>query len=404
MQIRNLTEAEKNRFGEIERDAFLIDPKIIPDWLERTFKSEDTYGLFEDDGEVMSVLRIIYPQMWMGQSSVLMPGITNVATPPENRRSGHLNKLLLHILTEKREKGYGISTLYPFEFPFYLRFGYAHVSNTKQYEVNIASLSKFKKLGTGRWKQKKNEDWAQFNELYEKYCVGKFGLISRNETRWRFNILMNFGRTDNSCYIWYDESGQPRAYLIYRLKESEPWKRKMLIRDLAWLDQQGYQEIIAFIANIDSQAQEAIWEINPDDQFPLFLDDPRAAKEEMTRGFMLRIVDAKLALEQRPYAPELAGSFSLTLRDDRLEWNDKITLQVQIEGGKAQVKAEKLQAENAGLACDVRQLSQFYMNFLSPVNAAHLKLLEVRHQRDLQAAQAIFAPPTQPSPYMADFW
>jgi predicted acetyltransferase len=404
MLIRNLNEQEKNRFGEIERDAFLIDPAVIPDWLERTYKPETTYGIFEDDGELMSVLRLIYPQLWFGHASITMPGVTSVATPPENRRNGYLNKLLMRILEMKREMGYGISTLYPFEFPFYLRFGYAQVSNTKRIEVSIDALAKHKKLGSGRWKQKSPDDWAEFNALYQKFCVGKFGLISRDEIRWRFNTLMVFGKTNQTSYIWYDDKGEARAYIIYRLRESEPWKRKMMVRDMAWLDGGAYREILSFIANIDSQAQEAVWETAEDDQFELFLDNPRAAKGEITRGFMLRLVDAKLALEQRPFHPDVSGAFSLTIRDDRLEWNDKLTLQMQVEGGKATVKAEKLQADNAGLACDVRQLSQFYMSFLTPLNAAKMGMLEVRNQRDLQAAQAVFFPPNQPVPFMADFW
>jgi predicted acetyltransferase len=404
MLIRNLTEQERTRFGEIERDAFLIDPGFVPDWLERTYKPEQTYGIYEDDGELMSVLRVIYPQLWFGHASITMPGITNVATPPENRRSGYLNRLLMHVLGLKREMGYGISTLYPFEFPFYLRFGYAQASNTKRIEVSIAALSQYKKLGSGRWKQKTPENWAEFNDLYEKFCAGKFGLISRDETRWRYYILMFMGKNNQNAYIWYNEKGEARAYLIYRLRESEPWKRKMYIRDMVWLDGQAFREIVSFIANIDSQAQEAIWEAPEDDQFELLLDNPRAVKAEITRGFMLRLVDAKLALEQRPFQPDVSGSFRVTLKDDRLEWNDKVTLQVQVEGGKAQVKAEKLQAENAGLACDVRQLAQFYMSFLSPINAAKMGLLEVRSERDLQNAQAVFFPSNQPAPFMADFW
>lgn len=406
MQIRRLTDQDKTRFGEIERDAFQIDPNYIPEFLERSFSSGEGWGISDEQDELVSVLRVIYPQMHMGQKTVTLAGITSVATPPEHRRNRYLNTLLTDIMGKIREQGHGVSGLYPFEFPFYKRFGYSHAANSKEITVQMSGLAHFKKLGTGRWKQKTVEDWADFNDMYNQACVGKFGQVSRTETRWRNNIINRREGKSNTAYMWYDEKGQARAYVVYHMRTSEHdmWERKLLVDSMAWLDDAAYYEILAFLANHDSQAQQVIWNTWEDEPFLTLLDDPRTASEKISAGFMFRIIDAKMALEQRPYAPEISGSFSLTLHDDRLDWNDKLTLQVHIENGQAHVKAEKLQADNAGLVCDVRQLAQFYMGFLSPMQALRLKLLEVRKPQDLITAQNIFTPQGQPLPFMADFW
>ncbi len=403
MEIRNITQEEIGRFGTIERDAFQIDPVRLEGWLE-TKDPAEIFAIFDDQAEMLSVLRVIYPQLWLGPTSIKLAGITSVATPPEHRRQRYLNSLLSHIMTEMREREYAVSALYPFEFPFYKKFGYAQAGDEKIIEVQIGALAKFKSQTSGRWQQKEAEDMAEFNELYDKFCQGSFGRVSRTELYWQNVYFKPYGGRPNTLYVWYDAQGMARAYVVYKMKEIEPWRRKLMIQTMAWLDEEAYFEILAFLANHDSQVFAVNFKTRPDDDFATLLDDPRQANQEINPGFMLRILDAKLALEQRSWPKGVSGKFSLTLRDDRLEWNDGLTLQVEMENGHVQVEAQKLQAENAGLACDIRQLAQLYTGYLSPIRAAKIKLLEVRDQAALESAQALFSAPGQPAPYMADFW
>jgi len=412
VQIRNITPEELPRFSTILRDAFQIDPaRLDAEWLASKDPAE-IFAIFddlsenqsEDQSKILSILRVTYPQFWLGPTAVKLAGITSVATPPEHRRQRYLNHLLTQIMVQMREKGYAVSALYPFEFPFYKKFGYEQAGDEKTIEVQIGALAKFKSRSSGRWVQKEAEDLVEFDELYNKFCQGRFGMISRQQPYWQNVYFKPHNSRPNTLYIWYDAQGQARAYVVYKMKELEPWRRKLMIQTMAWLDQEAYFEILAFLANHDSQAFAVNFKTAPDDDFANLLDDPRQAQQEIIPGFMLRILDAKLALEQRSWPAGVSGRFSLTLQDNRLEWNDGLTLQVALENGHIQVEAQKLQAENAGLACDIRQLAQLYTGYLSPMRAAKIKLLEVRNQADLETAQAIFSAPGQPAPFMADFW
>jgi predicted acetyltransferase len=411
MQVRPLREEEKETFAKMVRDAFVTGESFVAEFTGRIIL-EDTRGLFDDEGRLVSGLRLIWNDLWLGQKKVRMAGITNVATPPEYRRKGLLKQLLREVMRQEHAKGFNLSGLYPFEFPFYRKFGYELASSLQRVTVKIPALAAFKSQTPGRWNQCTEEDWPRFNAVYEQYCVGRFGRLERpKDNFWRRSIFTAYDHgayIPLTAYVWTDEAGQDRAYIIYRMKakEGSEWDRDMRIREMVWLDEVARHEIYAFIANHDSQAERAIWNTEPGDEVYALLSDPRAATLEHEAGFMLRLLDVEKALTERAWpaleSGETAG-FSLAVRDDVLEWNDRRTYHLQAKGGQVEVSSRP-GMEQAGLSCDVRSLAQLYAGYLSPLEAARLGNLEVRSEAELAAAQRLFSPPGQPSAFMNDWW
>jgi predicted acetyltransferase len=394
---------ELELFGNYVSDAFVMDSERAASWLELSVKSSlhDTRVL-EEDGEIKAGLRIIYPDLWLGQGKVKMAGISSVATPPQHRRQGCINRLLEAVMREHREAGYNISTLYPFYFPFYKKFGYELAANSKKIKVKMSALQKFRPKAKGRWREISHADWQILNVLYESYCRGNFGLITRSEFRWSWAILRQRLKDTKHAYVWYNQEGEARAYVIYNMHTIKDWDREMQIQEMVWRDYTARHEVLAFLANHDSQAEAVIWETNPDDAFFALLDDPREAEQTLSPGYMLRILDAKKALLERSWQVHTPSAFTLTLTDKLLEWNN-LTLRIEAIGHKIQIETLP-QDYKSGLSCDIRQLAQLYAGYLSPVKLAELGLLDVRSELDLMAAQSLFSPSGQPTAFMADYF
>jgi len=403
LPVRTLKINELEIFGNYVSNAFVMDPERTQRWLELSVKPtlHDTRVL-EEDGEIKAALRILYPDLWLGQGKVKMAGISSVATPPEYRRQGCINRLLEAVMREHREAGYNISTLYPFYFPFYKKFGYELASNSKKIKIKLSALQKFRPKAKGRWREISHDDWQILNDLYESHCRGNFGLITRPEFRWRWAILRQRLKESKHAYVWYNQDDEPCAYVIYLMHTIKDWDREMQVQEMMWKDYTARHEVLAFLANHDSQADVVIWETNPADDFFALLDDPREAEQTITPGYMLRILDAKGALLERVWQTNTPGAFTLTLHDNLLEWNN-LTLRVEAIGHKIQVETLS-QDYKSGLSCDIRQLAQLYAGYLSPVKLAELGLLEVNSEIDLLAAQNLFSPSEQPTAFMADFF
>jgi predicted acetyltransferase len=407
MQVRTLSEADKPLFAEFVRDAFVVVGDFKDFWLKH-MDAQDMRGLFDDDGTLLTAIRFWRNDLWLGRRRVKMAGLTNVATPPENRRKGLVRQLLTESLRQERESGVNVSGLYPFEFPFYAMFGYAQASVSAEHTVKIGALLNFKSRTKGRWTKAVADDWQIFRDLYDKFCVGRFGRNSRDtEYWWRFRLFLhrrNSGDTPNNVYLWRDENGTARAYVIYDFKSlGGDWDREMVVQDMVWLDEAARHEIYAFIGNHDSQAIQVFWQGEPGDEFFARLPDPRQAQIRLEPGYMIRLLDVERALTERAYPLEAKGNLSFGVQDKLFEWNANRTFRLAVEGGEAAVNVAP-GAADPDFSCDVATLGQIYAGYLSPLTAARLGTLAVHNEKALATAQGIFSPPGQPASFMLDHW
>src|SRR6476619_4368216 len=78
--------------------------------------------------------------MLFGGKPVMTGGLSAVATPPESRRQGLIGRLIRATLEEIRGRGWPLSALYPFYFPFYKRYGWEHMVDHYSYNVPVGRL------------------------------------------------------------------------------------------------------------------------------------------------------------------------------------------------------------------------------------------------------------------------
>jgi predicted acetyltransferase len=407
MEIRPIRLDELERFTKIERQAFVMSQDDTEQYMESRYRTypENTRVLVVED-TIVSQLYIIPTGLWVGGTApVKMAGIGDVATSPEHRRGGYLKTLLTAVHEELHEQGYAIAVLHPFFYPFYRKFGYELFCTKKQIKVNIKALASFRNRAPakGRWLPITPSEWATLDAVYQEHCRGHFGRLTRTGPWWEQSVFNAWKNNAHPAYLWQDELGRNRAYIIYSFRPGQGGEREMAIRELVWLDRPAYYEALSFIANHDAQAGKANWYTEENEDIFGLLSDPREAEEHILPDFMLRILDAAQALRERPWPSQVEATFTLALDDDRILRNNDITLQVTVKAGQAQVESRAEKA-GAGLSCDIRQLSQLYSGFRSPMQLAELGLLQVHKQQDLEAAQQAFYQLGQPAPFMFDFF
>ena len=408
MEIRPIREEEKERFVHIITESFVMSRDVYDQFMQ-TLDVKDTRAIFDDKRGLVAGLSIVWEDFWLGERTVKMVGMTVVATPPENRRQGYLRQLLQAVLEEAHSNGYNLSSLYPFNYGFYRKFGYEIAGDLARLKLDFEVLASYKKSQRGgEWQEYKLADWPKFKEIYDQYAHGKIGLMERRDEDWWTNrtLTTTYGgvRQSYRLYIWHDEAGKARAYVAYDFKVvGQFWERELQVADMAWTDEAAREEIFGFLANHDSQAQTITMKASVDDQLFARVTDPYRIAVQQESAFMLRILDVTGALTERAWPHDETVNFSLAINDDRLPWNDNRTYEVSIKDGKASVEIVEGKA-SAGLECDVRVLAQLYDGYLSPKKAARFGKIIVRRQADLEAAQRAFSPSDQPAPFMADHW
>jgi predicted acetyltransferase len=408
-EVRPLREPEYDAYFNMTAQAFRANRARARRGREWT-KDEELRGLF-DNGQLQVGLKIIDLPIWMGQTALQNGAITGVASPPESRRRGYIGKLLHATLEELREKNVPIATLYPFSFPFYKRFGWEQVETKLEYKVPVERFP-FSDVG-GRWepisrstdfdKQEpepvSDENLAALMGVYNRWCVGRTGPLARDEHFWRRGKLQQGAEQRPDVYLWRNDEGAPRAYVIYAFEELQnQWVRRLVVWDQAALDTQAFKALLGFLRNHDSQAKEVgLWLPSDLPFLPLF-DDPEF-ETKVEPGFMLRLVDVGNALSARSYDTGANDALNITVKDSFCEWNNG-TYTLEVANGKGEArKISDHEAKGPHISLDQKVLAQLFTGFLTASEAESIGLLHATDKSALQAADAIFK---APRPFMPD--
>lgn len=260
-------------------------------------------------------------------------GVSAVASPPESRRHGFIADLLSHLHREFRAKGIAFAALWPFEYAFYRRYGYAMSQQYTETRLSPEALNAVVPDSAGSFRRLDADDWAAVDEVHRAWATEALSL-RRTEGWWRTRAFRGW-RKDPYAYGWEDESGDLRGYLFYTVDEDGDDKR-MTVHELAAVDDEARGHLLRFCRDHDSQVDEVQVYSHRDD--PTLLDtlaDPRAAEVRIKPGPMVRIVDLEAAIDALSLDSTGVNSARLTLAvdDDHCEWNDGLfTLEVGSDG------------------------------------------------------------------------
>ncbi len=401
-EIRPLHESELDQLFNMTAQAFQIPAKRVMEVRNRP-TNVLSRGLFVD-GDLRVSLVLIPMQVWFGGRLVPTGGLSGVATPPQWRRQGYIGRLLRATVDEMRERGESISTLYPFDFPFYKHYGWAHASDNHVYTLPTTRLPVVTPSGTWHPLQVGSDvyplpdptrlteaDLGVLMGIYDAWAPRYNGMLARDVVWWRGRKL----DPQANLFCWRNPAGEPCAYVRYTFKETGQWERRLEAQVVA-LDPAAWRAALGFLRNHDSQAQEVRLTLPEDSRLLALLDDPRF-KIEIDPGFMLRINDVVAALQARGYTPEAAGQITVQVDEGWIEHNPT-TYRLDVSDGHAGVATVTAEPQ---LSLNMRTLAQLYSGYLTPRQAAEMGLLTVHDPAALGRAQAIFAGPTA---YLADFF
>jgi predicted acetyltransferase len=320
------------------------------------------------------------------------PGVSTVATPPERRRQGVVAAMLDDLLSRFRADGVDLCALWPFDYDFYRRFGWATCGDYARLTVPVEQLSARAPAAAGTVERlDPDEDLDEVAAVYEAWATEDLA-VRRTEGWWRRRVFRGW-KQDPYVYGWRDSearsasetrtgSGAAReredsgaradaplgGYVVYTVEDREDGDgRVMAVSELAAADQQAHDQLLRFCHNHDSQVESIRFDrlppwVRPFDDYP----DPRAADLKIHPGPMVRAVDVRRALEGLDYG-DATGTATLAVSDDRCPWNDG-TVRVQVTDGTATCRPAD--GADADARLDVGALSQLLVGARTPAELA----------------------------------
>jgi len=205
MEIRPIKKSEFDELKRVNRQAFVLTEERVNRWFTKDFDLSRTRALFVD-GRMQSLLEIIPFQAWFNDKKIPMGGISGVASPPESRRKGYVRKLMEYSLKDMKEKGFPISTLYPFSFDFYRKFGWEHASDWRVYSFDPRDLAEMP-VPKGEMLQFGEKELESVDQAYNEFSKTKTCSILREKKHWLERVMTSYEREMYS-YLWRDHRGK----------------------------------------------------------------------------------------------------------------------------------------------------------------------------------------------------
>ncbi|WP_169306764.1 GNAT family N-acetyltransferase [Cohnella pontilimi] len=357
-EIRNLTIEDFD--DRVALSEFAFQYAVSPEDKEqqrKNFRPEDVYGLFGDDGRMLSSLFILPFEIWLRGRKLAMGGVAGVASWPDSRRQGSIARLLTHSFEEMRRKGQSISALYPFSYAFYRKYGYEMMTQKKQYTIEPRWFPPRRDTaGTVKLVEKSME---LLDPVYQTFAARYDGMLVRDRYWWDSRALKA-----QMAAVYSNPSGQAEGYMLYQVKD-----KHMKVFEWVALTEEARIGLWSYAGNHDSMADQLTMTVPADDPLPFLLPEPRL-KQEVTGHFMSRIVDAQAFVGQYRFEEsDRTDELLLHLEDGHAPWNEGL-FQLRIEpSGKAALERVTRAAGDGGtsaVSLDIQTLTVMLAGNLRP--------------------------------------
>jgi predicted acetyltransferase len=368
MEYRPIPDAHRDTYDRIANYAFAAERGPEFDFESKSYPEVyEPRGLYDapsgTDGEDLDAgaLRAIcgyydFTARVRGEWHPLA-GIATVASPPETRRKGHVTRLLDSVHEELREAGTCFAALWPFDYEFYRRMGYAAAGARAVAIVPPSELASVAADDGGSFRRLRPDDRELLDGVHREWATEGLAL-RRTEGWWRHRVFST-GHVRRYVFGWFDEGGDLRGYVAYRIEdESERGSndttagKTMDVTELAAVDERARRQLLRFCQNHDSQV-DRVRLAGEGRRLLETLADPDAADAELRPGPMVRAVDLPAAVAALSFPREVDGSLVVAVDDERCPWNDG-TFAIRVADGDATCEST---GESPDLSADVASLS-----------------------------------------------
>lgn len=335
-------------------------------------------------------------------------GLAEVATLPEDRHQGLVSRLVRESLDEYRERDLMFSALWPFEYPFYRKYGWATVSRHARTTIDPAALSSATTAGSdddlattddrNEFVRLSADRWADLASIYETHNRRPLSM-RRSETWWRDRVLTNWG--DDPHVYGVERVGELVGYLIYSFESTDEGTR-LDVDELGYVDGGAFRDLLRFCFYHDAQVAEV--RIHGPIEEALTLGDhlakPDRASIEVRPGPMLRIVDVPSVLE----------TLATPIYADASEFTDVVVLEVHDPVIDENDGRFALRGSEDGLECtktDETPAAELDIGTLAQLVVGHRSATEAADAGDIVGdADRLdpFFPPVSAQPYLREWF
>ena len=337
-------------------------------------RTEDAWGAFDANGTMQSSMLVYHHHQMFDGQSIDCGELNMVSSLPETRVSGNIRALIKAIFAELVEQDFVFSTLHPFSFSFYRKFGYELSCTPLHQEFPVTELANY----TCTYQVKMvttDDDMPTMRKLYEDFIKNKNLGTIRPDSDWTVNQPSGhgdgpFGKRNYFRYLFSDSAGVPHGYLVFFYQNSKEhfMVGTLTVSDIAYDSPEAFKNILGFIYRLRANCVNISMRLPYDIDMSAILPNPDKVNRSYSAFHMARVLNVKKALSLMKH-PEGSGHYSLKVTDAFLPLNDGV-YQITYADGKA-ISVEYAKDGSADLSVGVNVLCSMILGQINLETAVY---------------------------------
>jgi predicted acetyltransferase len=290
------------------------DTGAFVDWVFDR-RADHVYALVESD---TLLAQVIDTRVRLRARDKAVEGriISHVATDPARRGQGLMASLLPNAMSREQEEGAALAALYPFEYAYYEKYGWAACGEAARLTLPLGILRSREPSIPVRWSPVRNADASGLAICYNEAYADVAGSVVRTAelTAARLKEL----ELDSAAAVWVmpDDAERMRGYMLYRFEG-----RAIVVEEFAAVDIAARRTLLSYLAAHSSTHDEVRLTVSADDPVRRLVPDRRGCVS-LEPWAMFRILDVPRLAEGMRASEGYDGSISLCVVDNELPWNN----------------------------------------------------------------------------------
>lgn len=386
MIVRNPTNGEVERAIEVASLAF---PNLTREqWVDSFSMIAEVFGtrfilVVEDEGVIVSTL-VCQPQpVYINGGPVSHASTGAVATIPDARCKGSAGAMMAECVRILREEGVYLSSLWPFSYPYYRKFGWEIGAESRDYSGPGKVFTELGNAGSAR--AAVEADLPQVKLVHDDWAKGFNCLTQRSNVWWERVIPVRLLAEPN--LVVHETDGRIDGYATYKIDDE---KKSVGVGEIAFTRAEHRRDMLAWLGGINPEGTVGF--VAPlDDLFLQEIPNPRLVSASVSPSFQFRVTDPPRAVESLAVDESVSGRVSFSLSDPVFEEGWRFGVEV----GDGTVSLTKPDPKRA-LEMDVMTFARLYSGYLTASDAWELGKLRAGDDamESLLTACEIFSPLT----------
>jgi len=316
MQIRELTADDADASLRASRDAFggpLQEPSAftVGGGMQR-------WGVFDGPQLAASAAARDYLSM-IGGREVSTAGLAAVLVAPEYRGTGLARRVMTHLLTQVRESGAAISTLFRTAPALYRSLGYEQVAELTFGELPAAALRGLRVRPPVTVRRATVDDGPAIRSVYAGIASAGSCLLTRTGP--------SFAATDQDLMDTFDgitlamePDGSVSGYVSWNRGHGFGPDGALDVAELHAINGTALESLLAVVGSFDMVTYAIQFRTSGTDPMHWLIPGPGWSVNRVD-PYLLRVVDLDSAVAQRGWPAGLAADIPLTVDDPVCPWN-----------------------------------------------------------------------------------